>query len=350
NRFLGILLTLSSKLEVMETISRGRKWTPMGDRAWNPYTPMSPPSRENDRDDNQVNNRFKKGEGDHAVHPPYTGNYMPPRADLSFAGLDNSVFESKESDSEDENVFKLKEVKKTVKPSLEKIFVNARNTTVENENKAEKPRKFSQSPRVNKRNWNGLMTQKLGDGFEFKKKACFVCGSINHLIKDCDFYENKMVLNNKGKITAAVLTKSGQVPVNAAKQSSHGVATLVSAARRINTVASRPNVNNALPTTYSYLKAHSPVRRTFNQKSTAKTNNFNEKVNTTKVNKVTIAGLKAVVSAVEENRNNGNPQHALQDQEIFDSGCFRHMTRNKSYLTDYQEIDGGFVAFGGNAK
>nr|GEU53488.1 putative ribonuclease H-like domain-containing protein [Tanacetum cinerariifolium] len=26
------------------------------------------------------------------------------------------------------------------------------------------------------------------------------------------------------------------------------------------------------------------------------------------------------------------------------------MTGNKSYLTDYQEIDGGFIAFGGNAK
>nr|GEV67194.1 uncharacterized mitochondrial protein AtMg00810-like [Tanacetum cinerariifolium] len=46
----------------------------------------------------------------------------------------------------------------------------------------------------------------------------------------------------------------------------------------------------------------------------------------------------------------GNPQYALQDQGIFDSGCFRHMTGNKSYLTDYQEIDGRFVAFGGNAK
>ncbi|GJS29785.1 hypothetical protein Tco_0490405 [Tanacetum coccineum] len=42
----------------------------------------------------------------------------------------------------------------------------------------------SQSSKVDKRNWNGMMTQKLGDGFEFKKKACFVCGSLNHLFKD----------------------------------------------------------------------------------------------------------------------------------------------------------------------
>nr|GEY55519.1 hypothetical protein [Tanacetum cinerariifolium] len=200
---------------------------------------------------------------------------MPPKADLSFAGLDNSVFKSKvsatitsvpkikinasktsmdslenpktirssapivedwESDSKDENVFKPKEVKKTVKPSLKKIkFVNARNTTVENKNKAEKPRKFSQSPR------------------------------------------------------ATVLTKTGQVPVNAAKQTSQRAATLVSTARHVNTVTSRPNVNSALPITYSYFKAHSPVRRPFNQKLVAKTNNFNEKVNT--------AGPKAVVKS-----------------------------------------------------
>ncbi|GJT15194.1 ribonuclease H-like domain-containing protein [Tanacetum coccineum] len=46
----------------------------------------------------------------------------------------------------------------------------------------------------------------------------------------------------------------------------------------------------------------------------------------------------------------GNPQYTLQDQGIFDSGCSRHMTGNKSFLTDYQEIDGGFVAFRGSPK
>ncbi|GJV85070.1 putative ribonuclease H-like domain-containing protein, partial [Tanacetum coccineum] len=35
---------------------------------------------------------------------------------------------------------------------------------------------------------------------------------------------------------------------------------------------------------------------------------------------------------------------------VIDSGCSRHMTRNKSYLSDYEEIDGGFVAFGGSTK
>ncbi|GJZ17664.1 putative ribonuclease H-like domain-containing protein [Tanacetum coccineum] len=218
-----------------------------------------------------------------------------------------------------------------------------------------------------------MMTQKLGNGFEFIKKACFVCGSFNHLIKDCDFHDNKMVekpvLNNKGRVTGqreirpvwnnaqrvnhqnklthphpkrnfvptAVATKSGQVPVNVAKP--------------VNTAAPKPKVNDALPTTYSYFKAHSPVRRAFNQKSAAKTNNFNEKVNTARVNNVTTVGPKAVVSAAGGNEENvGNPQYTLQDQRIFDSGCSRHMTGNKSFLVDYQEIDSGFVAFGGSPK
>ncbi|GKG21208.1 hypothetical protein Tco_0383803, partial [Tanacetum coccineum] len=46
----------------------------------------------------------------------------------------------------------------------------------------------------------------------------------------------------------------------------------------------------------------------------------------------------------------GNAQIDLQDQGVFDSGCPRHMTWNMSYLTDYEEIDGGYVAFEGNPK
>ncbi|GKA36705.1 putative ribonuclease H-like domain-containing protein [Tanacetum coccineum] len=107
-------------------------------------------------------------------------------------------------------------------------------------------------------------------------------------------------------------------------------------------------------------------------------------VNTVRFNNVTTAGPKAVVSTAEGNKDNavkssacwiwrpkgnvidhfskdsgsytpkrfdyGNPQYTLQDQGIFDSGCSRHMTGNKFYLSDYQEIDGGFVAFGGSPK
>ncbi|GJZ34499.1 hypothetical protein Tco_0580316 [Tanacetum coccineum] len=46
----------------------------------------------------------------------------------------------------------------------------------------------------------------------------------------------------------------------------------------------------------------------------------------------------------------GNPQQALKYKGMFDSGCSRHMTGNKALLTDYQDIDGGFVAFGGSTR
>ncbi|GJQ95694.1 hypothetical protein Tco_0006833 [Tanacetum coccineum] len=46
----------------------------------------------------------------------------------------------------------------------------------------------------------------------------------------------------------------------------------------------------------------------------------------------------------------GNPQQDLKNKGVIDSGCSRHMTGNRSNLTDYKEIDSGFVAFGGNSK
>ncbi|GJW11540.1 uncharacterized mitochondrial protein-like protein [Tanacetum coccineum] len=85
--------------------------------------------------------------------------------------------------------------------------------------------------------------------------------------------------------------------------------------------------------------------------------------------KFNTARPKAVVNAVKGNNFNvvkasacwvwkpkqkvldhGNPQMDLQDQGVIDSGCSRHMTGNMSYLPNYEEIDGGYVAFGGNPK
>ncbi|GJW10433.1 retrovirus-related pol polyprotein from transposon TNT 1-94 [Tanacetum coccineum] len=48
--------------------------------------------------------------------------------------------------------------------------------------------------------------------------------------------------------------------------------------------------------------------------------------------------------------NLGNPQLELQEKGVIDSGCSRHMTGNKSYLSDYEEIDGGIVAYGRDPK
>ncbi|GJU52676.1 putative ribonuclease H-like domain-containing protein, partial [Tanacetum coccineum] len=52
----------------------------------------------------------------------------------------------------------------------------------------------------------------------------------------------------------------------------------------------------------------------------------------------------------DEDEEYDNPQMDLHDKGVINSGCSRHMTGNMSYLTDYEEINGGYVAFGGNSK
>ncbi|GKE00272.1 putative ribonuclease H-like domain-containing protein, partial [Tanacetum coccineum] len=43
-----------------------------------------------------------------------------------------------------------------------------------------------------------------------------------------------------------------------------------------------------------------------------------------------------------------DPQKALKNKEIIDSRCSGHMTGNKAYLVEYQDYNGGHVAFGGS--
>ncbi|GJU10912.1 hypothetical protein Tco_1133308 [Tanacetum coccineum] len=150
-----------------------------------------------------------------------------------------------------------------------------------------------------------------------------------------------------------VLMKSGLVSVNTARQ--------------VNAAHSKTTVNAARPMSYLSKTAHSTVKRPIHKNIAFKNCNFNQRINTVKDKNVNIIKPKAVVNAtkpkvvvnvVKGNNVNavkasacwGNPQMDLQDQGVIDSGCSRHMTRNMSYLTDYEEIDGGYVAFGGNPK
>ncbi|GJU10413.1 ribonuclease H-like domain-containing protein [Tanacetum coccineum] len=47
-----------------------------------------------EEENNYVNDRFKKVKGYHGFLLPYIGNYMPSRPDLSFVGLDNSIYKT----------------------------------------------------------------------------------------------------------------------------------------------------------------------------------------------------------------------------------------------------------------
>ncbi|GJZ44336.1 putative ribonuclease H-like domain-containing protein [Tanacetum coccineum] len=155
-------------------------------------------------------------------------------------------------------------------------------------------------------------------------------------------------------VPKAVLMKSSLKTLNTARQNSSRAAVSVNTARPINTAYTRPIVNCARPASNVFNRAHSHVKRPFNKFTTNKNSNFNEKVNTVKGNVTTVVP-KAVVSDNKGNEANavkasGNPQHDLKDKGVIDSGCSRHMTGNRSYLIDYEEIDGGFVAFGGSTK
>ncbi|GJU83795.1 ribonuclease H-like domain-containing protein [Tanacetum coccineum] len=213
------------------------------------------------------------------------------------------------SDSEDENETKSKSNQR--KPSFTKVeFVKAN----------EHVKSLRES-----------VKKKLGSNFEFKNKAWYACGSFNHLIKDCDFYEKKMVKkpawNNSRRVNhqnshgmshphlkinfvpKAVLMKSGLKTLNTARQKSSRAAISVNTARPLNTTYSRPTVNCARPASNVFHRAHSHVTRPFNKFTTNKNSNFNEKVNTIK-GSVTTAGPKAV----------DNLQQDLKDKGVINSG------------------------------
>ncbi|GKB16359.1 hypothetical protein Tco_0850282, partial [Tanacetum coccineum] len=221
---------------------------------------------------------------------------------------------------------------------------------------AEKHRMITQNPKIDRRDWNGQMTQKLGLRFRFTKKACFVCGSNSHLIKDYDFHEKRMakyVLKDMGKVT--VLIRYGRIPVSAAKQSSFRVAASTGAVKQVNNATHTNRVNVSKTRTNTFHKSHSPIRRSFHKSTAPNTSISNEIVNTIRVKGVNTVG-QTVVNAIKGNGvtavkdSAGNPQQALKKKGIFNSRCSRHMTGNKDFLTDYQDIDGGFVAFGGGTR
>ncbi|GJY50613.1 hypothetical protein Tco_0441460 [Tanacetum coccineum] len=295
---------------------------------------------------NQISDNNKKGLGYNVVPPPLTGLFAPPSIDLSNSGLEKfkqPEFEGygvKVNKGASENVSK--EVKKTSDAPIIEDWVSdcdedetvvLESLNVQKPKQADQPRKVSQNPRNNSTSWNTQMPKKLGLGFQFTPKACFVCGSFNHLIKDCDFHDKRMVqkpvLNNVKKGTGqreirpvwtnamrvnhqkfsksrknfaptAVLTKSGLVPFSTARQSFSRTTAPVSAARSFKTAAPKPSVNVGKQKTNAFQKSHSPLRRPFYQQTALKNRNLNNKVNTVKANSVNTAKGKRMTSAVGE--------------------------------------------------
>nr|GFA52457.1 ribonuclease H-like domain-containing protein [Tanacetum cinerariifolium] len=140
-------------------------------------------SRSSDCDDNPTNDRFKKDDGYHAVPPPLTGNYMPPLADLSFVGLNDSIYRPTANKAS------------ASIPKDEPSVIKTSNISVE-------------MPNVDSVKTYGVI---IKDWVSDDKELKVLCSLIKLvLLKDCDFHEKRMskksVLNDMGKGNKALLT------------------------------------------------------------------------------------------------------------------------------------------------
>nr|GEV31467.1 putative reverse transcriptase domain-containing protein [Tanacetum cinerariifolium] len=99
--------------------------------------------------------------------------------------------------------------------------------------------------------------------------------------------------------------------------------------RPVTPAVPKPHVTRPRPAKTVVTKLHSPPKRNINHSPSLKASTFPSKVNAAKAPMV-------------------NPVKG--DKGVIDSGCSRHMTGNMSYLSDFEEINCGYVAFGGYPK
>ncbi|GJU48173.1 zinc finger BED domain-containing protein RICESLEEPER 2-like protein [Tanacetum coccineum] len=339
-------------------------------------------------------------------HPP-TGLFSPPNLDLSYFGLEefqqhefesygpqtsksvsedisNEVTESPDAPLVKELVSDDKLEKKTAFPTVAKIeFVKAK----PQEKPVRKPVKYaemyrSQTPRGNQRNWNNQKSQQLGSDFVMYNKACFVCGSFDHVQADCNYHQRERVVSgnnytrvnynysakkahpsaHRNIVPRAVLMKTGLRPLNTA--------------RPVNTAHPKTTVYSARPMSHFSKSAQSTVKRPYQIRTALTNKNFSQKVNTAKgkfytarpkaVN--TARPNSAVVNAVRENqvnvvkasacwvwrptklnsasitlkRHNYEMHEQIQVSVAWVLIGTKHMIGNMSYLSDFKEFDGGW--------
>ncbi|GJS18845.1 ribonuclease H-like domain-containing protein [Tanacetum coccineum] len=294
---------------------------------------------------------------------------------------DAPIIEEYESDSEDE--FVTVKIEGLDTPSFANKQVKTPRENVKHQSTT------SQKPKVNHKEL----------GHEITQRGCFVCGSFSHLIRDCDYHVKlakqvelhkqnmskgngtgvrKQTWNNVQRVNKqnqfvplAVQTRTGTNPVNAAKASStknfstarqsvNRQTVLTSTALKVNTV--QPMMSDVRSANVFH-KTNSPSSRPFKRTTVLRTNLANQKVYTAKIKELSTVGEKWVIAVKSSasckwrtpgyNNNilskyNDNPHRNLQNKGIIDSGCSRHMTGNKAYLADFQDFNGGPVAFGGS--
>nr|GEV15352.1 retrovirus-related Pol polyprotein from transposon TNT 1-94 [Tanacetum cinerariifolium] len=301
--------------------------------------------------------RFQPSGGYHAIPPLYTRTFMPPKLDLVF----NSAPTAVETDHLAFNVqlsplMPKQDLSHTSKPSAP--IIEDWVSDSEEESKTKDPQQFVPSfaqsskhvktprhfvqpiettflvdtsvPAIPKSNSSGKIRN---------MKACFVCKSVDHLIKDCDYHTK-----TKAQPTPRNYAYRGHhkqyAPLTHSKPQKHRVPTaMLTHSKPISNTAVRPvcatlpNITVTRPRHAHQVvtKSKSPIRRHITRNPSSRTNNSPHRVNAVRVLM-------------------GNPQQALKDKGVIDSGCSRHITVNMSYLSDFEELNRGYVAFGGNPK
>ncbi|GJZ03321.1 hypothetical protein Tco_0536596 [Tanacetum coccineum] len=236
---------------------------------------------------------------------------------------DAPIIEEYESDSDDENVYVKIEDLDT--PSFATKHVKTPSENVKNNST------HSQKPKVNNKQLENGITE----------RACFVCGSFSHLIRDCDYHvklakqvelhkqnmskgngtrektnkilrkptwDNAQRVNKQHQfVPLAVQTRTGTDPVNTvkasgtnyvstARQNINKQTVLTSTALKVNTV--KPFVSDVRPANV-FNKTHSPSSRPLKRTTVLRTNLANQKVYIAKVKEVSTVGEKMVHSLVK---------------------------------------------------
>ncbi|GJV23197.1 ribonuclease H-like domain-containing protein [Tanacetum coccineum] len=163
-------------------------------------------------------------------------------------------------------------------------------------------------------NWNQRMNRDLGAGYSFERKPCYVCGSLSHLIKDCDYYEKKMARE------AAL--KSKRV-VHADVRQATPAWTNTNRVNKANQFTPRPvQLSNIRPNLSTASK-------------TIKTGSNHVNSGSVHVNSGTQfkSGAADLYGKLHVNSGSDHPLVAYWSIEVFsDSGCSGHMTGNRAHL------------------
>ncbi|GJX56846.1 putative ribonuclease H-like domain-containing protein [Tanacetum coccineum] len=191
----------------------------------------------------QIIDNNKKGLGYNAVPPPHPLIYnRPDKLDLYYSGLEKfqqpefEVYRSRTNKSGCEN--SSNKTKKISYAPLIEEWVSDNEDEVDSPVVVEKKTVVPTFPKVDvvrPKQQEKPVRKTLGNEFVMNNKACFACGSFNHLIKDCKRKVQKPIWNNARRVNhynshrmsyphpkrdfvpKAVLMKTRMRPVNAAK-------------------------------------------------------------------------------------------------------------------------------------